>query len=53
LDKAINALDKDDQLRQAVGELYCNALIYLKRDEINRLRGKSVDEVRDYYLPFV
>ena len=53
LDKAINALDKDETLRKAVGELYCNALIYLKRDEVDRLLGKSVDEVRDYYLPFV
>ncbi len=53
LDKAINALDKDEALRHAVGELYCNALIYLKRDEVDRLLGKSVDKVRDFYLPFV
>ena len=53
LDKALNALDKDKELRQAVGEMYCNALLYLKRDEVNRLLGKSVDEIRDYYLPFV
>lgn len=53
LEKGLDALDKDPELRKAVGELYCNALIYLKRDECNRLRRKSVDEVRDYYLPFV
>lgn len=53
LGKAMNALEKDSALRTAVGELYCNALIYLKRDEIERLSGKSVDEVRDYYLPFI
>ncbi len=53
LDKAITALDKDAPLRNAVGELYCNALIYLKRDEVDRLLGKSVDEVRDFYLPFI
>ncbi len=53
LDKALDALDKDKKLRDAVGNLYCDALLYMKRDECSRLRGKSVDEVRDYYLPFV
>lgn len=53
LDKALDALDKDKPLRQAVGELYCDALLFLKRDECKRLSGKSVDQVRDYYLPFV
>ena len=53
LDKSMNALDKDIELRKAVGELYCDALIYLKRDEFKRLEGKSVDAIRDYYLPFV
>lgn len=53
LGKSLDALDKDVALRQAIGALYCDALIYLKRDELSRLTGKSVDEVRDYYLPFV
>lgn len=53
LDKALDALDKDTALRDAVGALYCDALLFLKRDEINRLQGRSVDEVRDFYLPFV
>ena len=53
LDKSLNELDKNIELRKAVGELYCDALIFLKRDEFNRLKGKSVDAVRDYYLPFI
>lgn len=53
LDKTLLALDKDKPLRMAVGELYCDALLFLKNDEYSRLAGKSVDEVRDYYLPFV
>jgi glutamine synthetase len=53
LDKSLNALDKNLELRTAVGEAYCDALLYLKRDEFKRLVGKSVDEVRDYYLPFI
>ena len=53
LDRAIEALDTDKQLRTAVGTLLCDALIYLKRDEFNRLKGKTVDQVRDFYLPFI
>ena len=53
LDRSLNELDKDVALRKSVGELYCDALLFLKRDEFSRLQGKSVDEVRDYYLPFI
>ena len=53
LDKSMIALDKDIKLRKAVGKAYCDALIYLKRDEFKRISGKSVDEVRDFYLPFI
>ncbi len=30
-----------------------DGLLYLKRDEFKRLLNKSVDEIRDFYLPFV
>jgi len=53
LDKAMDALDKDVELRKAVRELLCDAMLFLKRDEFKRLDGKSIDEVRDYYLPFI
>ncbi|WP_299367957.1 glutamine synthetase family protein [uncultured Tateyamaria sp.] len=53
LDKALDALDADAPLRAAVGDDLCNALIFLKQDEWKRLKDKSVDEVRDFYLPFV
>lgn len=53
LDKALDALDADTDLRNAVGAEICDALLFLKRDEFNRLTGKSVDEVRNFYLPFV
>ncbi|MEM9349748.1 MAG: glutamine synthetase, partial [Pseudomonadota bacterium] len=53
LERALDALDKDRALRIAVGEELCDAQLYLKRDEAKRLLGKSVSEVRDYYLPFV
>lgn len=53
LGKALDALDNDSTLRESVGSLLCDALLFLKRDEASRLSGKSVDEVRNYYLPFV
>ncbi|MEM8654075.1 MAG: glutamine synthetase family protein [Pseudomonadota bacterium] len=53
LDKALGALDADKPLRLAVGEEICDALIFLKQDEWKRLKDKSVDDVRDFYLPFV
>ncbi|MEM9105104.1 MAG: glutamine synthetase family protein [Pseudomonadota bacterium] len=53
LDKSLDALDADAELRMAIGELFCDALLYMKRDEFKRLVGKSVDDVRDFYLPFI
>ena len=53
LDKALDALDRDRPLRMAVGEALCDAMIFLKQDEWKRLKDKSVDDVRDFYLPFV
>jgi glutamine synthetase len=53
LDKALDALDRDKPLRMAVGEEICDAVIFLKQDEWKRLKDRSTDEVRDYYLPFV
>ncbi|MCR9125896.1 MAG: glutamine synthetase family protein [Rhodobacteraceae bacterium] len=51
--RALDALDADAALRKAVGTEICDALLFLKRDEAARLEGKSVDEVRNFYLPFV
>ena len=53
LDKALAALDADADLRRVVGEGLCDAILFLKRDEAKRLDGKTVDEIRTYYLPFV
>ena len=53
LDKALDALDANTELRMAVGEAYCDALLFIKRDEFARLNGKGVDEIRDFYLPFI
>lgn len=53
LKKAMDALEKDSALRAALGELMVDGLVFLKRDEAKRLESASVDEVRDFYLPFI
>ena len=50
---ALDALEKDVELRGKVGDLISKAHIFLKRDEAKRLEGKNLDEIRDYYLPFI
>jgi len=53
LKKAADALDQDRALRDALGPLLVDALVFIKRDEANRLATASVDDVRDFYLPFL
>ena len=50
---ALDALEKDAELCGKVGDLISKAHIFLKRDEAKRLEGKNLDEIRDYYLPFI
>lgn len=53
LKKAVDTLDRDQVLREALGPLLVDALVFIKRDEADRLATASVDDVRDYYLPFL
>ena len=53
LSQALAALEKDTVLKSEIGESFCNAFIEIKKDEVSRLEDKSVDEVREFYLPFV
>ncbi len=53
LTRALTALERDRPLYTALGPDLCEAHLYMKRDEVRRLKGKSVDQVRDYYLPFI
>ena len=50
---ALDTLEKDTKLCGRVGDLISKAHIFLKRDEAKRLDGKTLDEIRDYYLPFI
>ena len=53
LKNALEALEKDKTLRKSLNELLCDAFITLKKDEAKRLEEKNVDEIREYYLPFI
>ncbi len=53
LKNAIAELEKDKILRKSLNELLCDAFIALKKDEAKRLEEKNIDEIREYYLPFI
>ena len=53
LRNALDELEKDTKLCEKVGDLISKAHLFLKRDETGRLEGKNLDEIRDYYLPFI
>ena len=46
-------LSEQITLKKEVGELFCNAFIEIKKDEAKRLADKTIDEIREFYLPFV
>ena len=53
LSRALDALEKDRAFVEAMGSLMVEAHLVLKRDEVKRLSGRSKDEIRDYYIPFI
>ena len=53
LGRALDALEKDRRLVNAVGALLVEALLVMKRDEVKRLSGRSKEEIRDFYIPFI
>ena len=53
LTRALNALEKDRVLIEAIGPLLVEAHLVLKRDEVSRLAGSSKDDIRDFYIPFI
>ena len=52
LDKALDALEKDESLVKVWVTLF-QKHIFSHRDEAKRLEGKNLDEIRDFYLPFI
>jgi glutamine synthetase len=53
LSRALDALEQDRQLVEALGSLLIEAHLVIKRDEVKRLTGRSKEDIRDYYIPFI
>ena len=53
LPDALDVLEKDDALIDAIGRLLVENFIAVKRAEIEEVKGKSQQEIFDYYAPFL
>ena len=53
LTRALDALEKNRLLTDAIGSLLIEAHLVMKRDEVKRLAGRSKEDIRDYYIPFI
>ena len=51
--RALDALEKNRLLTDAIGSLLIEAHLVMKRDEVKRLAGRSKEDIRDYYIPFI
>ena len=53
LTRALDRLEKDRRLIEVLNPLLVEAFLVLKRDEAKRLKNGHIDQIRDYYLPFL
>jgi glutamine synthetase len=53
LGDALDALEADTALMDAVGRTLCENHVFIKRDEIGKLAGRDFDGVRDFYINWV
>ena len=53
LTRALDRLEKDRPLIEALNPLLVEAFLVLKRDEAKRLKNGHIDQIREYYLPFI
>ena len=53
LGAALDALEADAPLMDAVGKLLCDNHIFIKRDEIIKTAALEGEALRDFYLPYV
>ena len=53
LTRALDRLEKDRRLIEALNSLLVEAFLVLKRDEAKRLKNGHIDQIRDYYLPIL
>ena len=50
---AVDALEADAPLMDAVGRQLCNNHIFIKRDEIIKTAALEGDALRDFYIHFI
>lgn len=53
LPSSLDLLENDDALIDAVGRLLVENFVAVKRAEIKEVKGKSKQEIFDYYAPFI
>ena len=53
LPASLDVLEKDDALVDAVGRLLVENFVAVKRAEIEEVKGKSKQQIFDYYAPFI
>ena len=53
LTRTLDMLEKDRRLIEALNSLLVEAFLVLKRDEAKQLKNGHIDQIRDYYLPFL
>ena len=53
LQGAMDDLESDAALSEAVGKLLVENLVYMKRKEVNKTRDLEGDELRDFYIHFI
>ena len=53
LGEALDLLEADETLVDAVGRPLIENYLAVKRDEIAELDGKTEAQIIDYYLPFI
>ncbi len=53
LTRALDRLEKDRRLIEALKRLLVEAFLVLKRDGAKRLENGHTDQIRDYYMPFL
>ena len=50
---ALDALEADGVLMDAVGRLLCENHIFIKRDEIDKTAKLEGDALRDFYINYI
>jgi glutamine synthetase len=53
LSQALDELEKDQVLREAIGALLCENHIFMKRAEVEKTAKLEGDALRDWYINYI